>query len=144
GGRPIEIDLNDDMPLVRIDVRLVAEVVINLIENAAKYSPPGTAIRLGARFDADRLFISITNEGPGISTADIGRVFDKFYRGSLSSTKNITGTGMGLAIARGIVEAHGGAIEVTSRPGSGATFEFWIPTESKEVLETIGENTGIK
>ncbi|HUK90328.1 MAG TPA: ATP-binding protein, partial [Blastocatellia bacterium] len=133
-GRKVEIELDESMPLVKIDVRQIAEALTNLIENAAKYSKSGGAIRLGARLDAGSLMVSVSDEGPGIGRDDISRVFDKFYRGAPAVAGPSAGTGMGLAIARGIVQAHGGSIGVRSMPGQGATFEFSIPAEHKEAL----------
>jgi two-component system sensor histidine kinase KdpD len=134
----VATDLDPDLPLVKIDVRLIAEALTNLIENAAKYSAPRTLIRLGARLDDDRLIISVTDEGPGIGPDEIGQVFDKFYRGATQLAGRAAGTGMGLAIARGIVEAHGGSIRAESLHGHGARFEISIPTEHKKMLEGIG------
>lgn len=141
-GHRVAVDLDPDLPLVKIDVRLVAEALTNLIENAAKYSAPASQIRLGARLDNERLLISVVDEGPGIGSEEITRVFDKFYRGAGPKAKQVPGTGMGLAIARGIVEAHGGSIRAESIQGRGSTFEISIPAEQKQIVETIGAAKG--
>lgn len=115
--------------LVRIDSRLVAEALTNLVENAAKYSPPSSQIVLRAVAEDGDLTISVSDEGQGVALDERDRIFDKFYRGSRLSEHRSVGTGMGLAIARGIIEAHGGRIWVESTPGQGATFAFKMPVE---------------
>jgi two-component system sensor histidine kinase KdpD len=116
---------------VKLDARLVAEALTNLIENAAKYSPAGSAITIRTELNGGELIIRVNDEGMGITPDEIGHVFDKFYRGTHPSGKTINGTGMGLAITKGIIEAHGGRIWVDSRRGHGACFSFAIPVESK-------------
>jgi two-component system, OmpR family, sensor histidine kinase KdpD len=120
--------------LVLFDPQLLARVLRHLLENAARYSPPGSRIVLRSRRVAGRLEFAVEDSGPGIEAADLPLIFEKFYRGKHSSTKG-KGTGMGLAIARAILAAHGGGIEAASVPGQGATFRFWIPLEAKEVSE---------
>ncbi len=124
----------EDIPPLVFDRELVRRVIRHLIENAAKYSPPGTAIQVSAQLEDTRLSVSVVDEGPGIDEADRPFIFDKFYRGR-SLRKRVQGTGMGLAIARAIVTAHGGAIELSSRPGQGTAFTFWIPVETALALE---------
>jgi K+-sensing histidine kinase KdpD len=110
----IVLSLDDGLPAVRVDNRSVAEVVFTLVDNAAKYSAPGTEIKLGAStLDDQTVRLSVEDEGPGIPAELRERVFDKFFRAMRdgdSSTHQPSGTGMGLAIAKGIVEAHGGRI----------------------------------
>jgi len=128
--------LRDDLPLVSVDSRLVAEALTNIVENAAKYSPAGSRIVMDARVEAGVLLISVADEGPGIAPEEIGRIFDKFYRGPSSADRPSAGTGMGLAITRGIVEAHGGKVWV-ERKSTGVKFTISIPVESK-VAATVG------
>lgn len=123
---------SEDLPLVKVDSRLVAEALTNIVENAAKYSPPSSRIALDARVEAGNLIISVIDEGPGIGSEEIGRIFDKFYRGPSTASRPSAGTGMGLAITRGIVEAHGGTVRAESG-GEGARFTISIPVESKAV-----------
>jgi two-component system sensor histidine kinase KdpD len=127
----LTIDLDDELPIVRVDSRLIAEALANLVENAAKYSDPGSEIVMQGRIEEDNLIISVKDQGEGITPDEQARVFDKFYRGSRPGRRHREGTGMGLAIARGIVEAHGGRIWVESQPGKGAKFSFAIPIESQ-------------
>jgi two-component system sensor histidine kinase KdpD len=107
------------------DPRLLGRVFRHLLENAARYSPAGTRIRLTSRRIDGRLEFTVEDEGPGIETAELPFIFDKFYRGKKSAARG-KGTGMGLPIARAILAAHGGEIEVESSPGSGTTFRFWV------------------
>ena len=128
-GRPVTVDLPPALPAVALDRELVRRVLRHLLENAARYSPPGSAVRIGAILEPDRLLISITDQGQGIDDAEQAYIFDKFYRGSRQ--RLLHGTGMGLAIAKAILRAHGGAIEVRSRRDQGATFTFWLPVNSE-------------
>ena len=119
--------------LVKVDSRVIAETLVNLVENAARYSPPGTEIDISGRVEEDQLIIRVKDHGMGISSEEIHRVFDKFYRGQHLTGRQTNGTGMGLAIAKGIIQAHGGRIWLDSRVGHGATFSFAVPVESKPV-----------
>lgn len=134
-GHQIKVEIDDTMPLVKVDSLLIAEVLHNLVENAAKYSPGESLVLIKARIENDELIISVTDEGPGIATTELNRVFDKFYRGSQRQTERKDGTGMGLAIARGIINAHGGKIWVENGYPKGAIFAFAIPVEQKSVTE---------
>jgi two-component system, OmpR family, sensor histidine kinase KdpD len=130
----VSVALDEPTPVVKLDSRLVAEALANLVENAAKYSPADSAIIVRARVAGDELIISVTDQGSGIAPDEIGRIFGKFYRGRHPARRVSEGTGMGLAIARGIVEAHGGRIWVESAPAQGATFTIAIPVEYKRVM----------
>ncbi len=128
----MEVRLDDELPSVRVDERALSEVIYNVIDNAAKYSPAGTRIDLEARSGKDEtVTISIEDEGPGVPVDLRERVFDKFFRAMTDgdSGKRSTGSGMGLAIANGIIEAHGGRIwiEAASR-GQGARVVIVLPT----------------
>jgi K+-sensing histidine kinase KdpD len=132
----LEVWIEDEFPAVRIDEHAVAEVVYTLVDNAAKYSPPGTTIRVKAvPGDEGTMRVSVEDEGPGIAVETRERVFDKFFRamrdGDVGDRKS--GSGMGLAIARGIVEAHGGRIWIEDAEGkSGAKFVVELPTGDDE------------
>lgn len=117
--------------LAWFDAKLLGRVFRHLIENAARYSPPEGRIVLRSRRVAGRLEFDVEDDGPGIDKGDLPLIFEKFYRGKKSSRFG-KGTGMGLAIARAILVAHGGGIEVKSDPGEGATFTFWVPLVEKE------------
>lgn len=127
----ISVDLDDGLPLVKVDSRLIAEALTNLVENAAKYSPDGSEIVLHGRIDEDKMIINVADQGEGIDPDEQGRIFDKFYRSTRIGKHYKEGTGMGLSITRGIVEAHGGKIWVEGAAGQGSKFSFMIPVELK-------------
>ena len=104
----------------------IAEVLVQLLENAAKYSPPETPITITAEPAGKMVSISVADRGPGIDDMEQSLIFEKFYRGR-DQRYRIQGTGMGLAIAKAIVEAHGGTIGVTSQLDSGSVFHFTLP-----------------
>ena len=127
----VKCECGESLPPMLIDSRLIAEALSNLLENAVKYSPPGTEILIKARMQADDLIVSVTDQGPGIELQDRSRLFDKFYRGA--NQRNGGGTGMGLAIARGIIEAHKGKIWFETNPGKGTTFAFSLTVEGRRI-----------
>jgi K+-sensing histidine kinase KdpD len=139
-GRRVEVETEDSLPVARVDPRAVAEVVYALVDNAAKYSPPGSTVRIAARRgEGDMIEVSVEDEGPGVPPDLRERVFDKFFRadaaGVAAAGLRPTGTGMGLAIARGIVEAHGGHIRIEDAPRRGARFVFTLPIGDDEETE---------
>src|ERR1700678_1561156 len=121
----IEVHLPRDLPLVRIDALLIERVLVNLLENASKYTPPGSTIRLAAEVVADQLSVSVSDNGPGLPIGREEAVFQKFTRGERESAT--PGVGLGLSICRAIVESHQGKILATHRPGGGARFTFTLP-----------------
>jgi two-component system sensor histidine kinase KdpD len=121
----IEVHLPRDLPLVRIDALLIERVLVNLLENASKYTPPGSTIRLAAEVVADQLSVSVSDNGPGLPIGREEAVFQKFTRGERESAT--PGVGLGLSICRAIVESHQGKIIASHRPGGGARFTFTLP-----------------
>ena len=115
---------------VWFDAKLLGRVFRHLIENAALYSPPESRIVLRSRRVDGRLEFEVEDGGPGIDKVDLPHIFEKFYRGK-KGAKLGKGTGMGLAIARAIMLAHGGDIAVESNPEHGSTFRFWVPLVEK-------------
>jgi two-component system sensor histidine kinase KdpD len=113
------------------DPHLLGRVFRHLLENAARHTPPGTRIVLRSRRTGERLEFSVEDNGPGIDALDLPLIFEKFYRGKRGAIVG-KGSGMGLAIVRAILSAHGGAIEVSSIPGQGTSFRFWVPLIEKE------------
>jgi two-component system sensor histidine kinase KdpD len=113
------------------DPHLLGRVLRHLLENAANYTPPGSRISLSSRRDGDRLEFLVEDNGPGIDALDLPLIFEKFYRGKKGASAG-KGSGMGLAITRAILAAHGGGIEVSSVPGKGASFRFWVPLVERE------------
>jgi two-component system sensor histidine kinase KdpD len=124
-NHPVAIDLPEDLPSVSVDPVLVSQVLANLLDNAAKYTPANTPIRISAVADAAMVRVVVEDEGPGLPPGDPRLLFEKFQRGREESA--VVGAGLGLAICRAIVSAHGG--EITAGPGArgGARFEFTLP-----------------
>ncbi|MGQ0694612.1 MAG: ATP-binding protein, partial [Nitrospiraceae bacterium] len=118
-----------DLPLVLVDGVLLEQVVINLVENAVKYGPPGSAIDLSASGGDREVIVEVADRGPGIPFGEEARIFDKFYR---AKPAREGGVGLGLTICRGIVEAHGGRIWAENRSGGGALFRFSIPLPDQQ------------
>ena len=125
-GRDVGLDVAEDLPHVLADEELIQLVVRHLIDNAAKYSPSKSPLSISARVDGDCVVVGVRNQGEGISEWERSRIFEKFYRGA-GARERVPGTGMGLAITRDIVLAHGGQIRVESIPGEGAEFFFSLP-----------------
>jgi len=123
---PIQISLQDGLPMVTMDTVLISQVLDNLLDNACKYSPPGSPIGIQATAQKDCVTISMVDRGIGIPSGDLERIFDKFYRAQQPQPA-VTGTGLGLSICKGIVEAHGGRIWAENNPDGGATLSFTLP-----------------
>jgi two-component system, OmpR family, sensor histidine kinase KdpD len=124
----VEVVASATLPRVRMDVQRIREVLMHLLENAGKYSAPGIPIKVTSEVKGDRLVTSVADRGPGIDSFEQSLIFEKFYRGQ-HQRYTAPGTGMGLAIAKVIVEAHGGTIGVVSQLGSGSVFSFALPLE---------------
>jgi two-component system sensor histidine kinase KdpD len=124
-SHPLTITVEPDLPLLRFDYVQIAQVLVNLIENAVKYTADGTPIAVAARQVPGAIEVSVHDDGPGIPPEHQLRLFDKFYRAHAGTAAS--GSGIGLAISKGLVEAHGGHISVESEPGSGTTFHFTLP-----------------
>ncbi len=131
--RKIEVLIPPDLPPVNADPELLGIVLWQVLSNALRYTPPGSTVTIRASFTAEAVTVGIEDQGPGISREDQTHIFDKFYRSKLHRDA-VPGTGMGLAIAREIVRAHGGKIWVESESGKGAVFSFTLPLAQKGVL----------
>lgn len=125
----LEIEIPDALPELRMDLDRITEVLVHLLDNAAKYSPPNTPIQITAELRDSAVVTSVADHGPGIDQMEQEMIFEKFYRGR-DQRMIIQGTGMGLPIAKAIVELHGGKIGVTSQLGRGSLFYFSLPTSS--------------
>jgi len=125
-GRPVEVRLNPDVTPVVADFDRARDVLMKLVENANLYSPKGQAITISAEQSGDQVTTSVADHGPGIDDFEQGMIFDKFYRGK-DQRYSVRGSGMGLPIAKAIVNAHRGNISVTSQLGSGSVFSFSLP-----------------
>jgi signal transduction histidine kinase len=137
---PYEMQFPDRFPYIEGDQVRVTQLLLNLLENAAKYAPAGTPILIEGRVDGDTVVISVTDHGPGLSSEQAEHIFDKFYRVDSGLTRATEGTGLGLALCRGVVEAHGGEISVHSRPGEGCTFTVRLQamTQREHVVPMLG------
>jgi two-component system sensor histidine kinase KdpD len=129
--RNVTVDIAADVPRVDADAELLELALRQLIDNAVKYSPAGSPVTVKARHEEGRIVVSVRNEGAGIPEASQSRIFERFFR-EAETAQNVPGTGMGLSIARDIVQAHDGQIWVESSPGRGAEFFVALPSERKE------------
>jgi two-component system sensor histidine kinase KdpD len=125
-GHPVGLDLPPDLPLLRLDFRLMEHALSNLLLNAAAYTPLGSPIRVGIRTGAGRLILTVSDQGPGLPPEDLERVFDKFYRVPGSPAG---GTGLGLFITRSLVQAHGGEVRASNQAAGGAAFSIELPVD---------------
>ena len=127
-GRRVVVSIAEDIPLVKVDGVLIEQAISNIVLNAAQYTPPGTAITMGADFESGSLIVTVDDEGPGIPEDSLKKIFEKFYRAPGSRAG---GTGLGLSIVSGFVMAHGGTVTVRNRPEGGARFTVRLPVENK-------------
>jgi two-component system sensor histidine kinase KdpD len=138
----VRTSIPEDLPPVELDYLMIDQVLTNLIENALRYTPAGSPLEIAAAATATELLVSVADRGPGIPSRDLERVFDKFYRvmdrGHEAGATG--GTGVGLSVCRGLVEAHGGRIWAAHRQGGGAIFCFTLPLQSAENLQSEVEN----
>jgi two-component system phosphate regulon sensor histidine kinase PhoR len=123
----IKKELTSDLPSVRVDSERVKQVLVNLVHNAIKFTPPGGSITISSRYDDKYVSIEVTDTGTGISRNDLPHIFERFYKADRARSGG--GTGMGLAIAKHVVEAHGGNIRAESREGKGSTLSFSLPRQ---------------
>ncbi|MGZ9163801.1 MAG: DUF4118 domain-containing protein [Anaerolineales bacterium] len=126
--RKVHVDMPADFPLVPMDFTLMVQVLVNVLENAVKYSPEYCSIEVSAELENDKARIKIGDRGEGIPPEDLSRIFDKFYR--VQRPESVSGTGLGLAISKGIVEAHGGQINAHARAGGGTVIAVELPLQS--------------
>ncbi|MEX2047452.1 MAG: ATP-binding protein [Chloroflexota bacterium] len=133
-GHRLEVRVPDDLPPVPLDYVEIDQVLSNLIENAARHTPPGSAIVVAARVEGDEAVVEVADDGPGIGIDAMDRLFKPFLRGA--GREGARGSGLGLAVARGLVEAHGGRIAVRNRPEGGALFAFTLPLDREATPAT--------
>ena len=134
-GHQVKLDIPADLPMLELDPVLFEQVLFNLFDNAAKYAPAGSLIRIEARQEGSLVRLAVVDEGPGIAPEDLEHIFDKFYRVHAGDRQR-AGTGLGLAICRGFIEAMGGAIVAENRRDrSGAVFTLSLPVATAEVRQ---------
>ncbi len=126
-ARQIRVEVAPGIPPVSVDFVLIVHVLVNLLDNALKYSPENSPLEIQASLAEQTVQIAVLDRGTGIPSEDLGHIFDKFFR--VQRSKPMTGTGLGLAICKGIVEAHGGRIWATLRAGGGTSIIFELPLE---------------
>jgi two-component system, OmpR family, phosphate regulon sensor histidine kinase PhoR len=129
-GLSIETDCAPDLPLLEGDFRSVQEILLNLLDNAIRYSSPGGRIRISAAAHGTKIMLSVTDTGIGIPKAEQDRIFERFYRADAARSRESGGTGLGLSITKHLVEAHGGHIKVESEIGRGSVFTVFLPLRS--------------
>ncbi|OLN31840.1 Osmosensitive K+ channel histidine kinase KdpD [Desulfosporosinus metallidurans] len=140
-SRPLDINVQPELPLVRADFILIEQVLINLLDNALKYSEQDSKIVVSTQKRGKQVETAVANRGQGIPETDLSKVFDKFYR--LNSPLQVSGTGLGLAICKGIIEAHGGEIWAENNKLGGVTITFTIPLSSKSLGRVPVMNEGV-
>jgi two-component system, OmpR family, sensor histidine kinase KdpD len=123
-GREVPIVLPDDLPLLSIDPILIQQLFVNVLENAAKYTPPGSAVEVRAAREGGTLVVDVADHGLGIPSGEEERVFERFHR---AAKPGVRGVGLGLPIARAIAQAHGGRLTASNRGGGGAVFRLTLP-----------------
>jgi two-component system sensor histidine kinase KdpD len=130
---PVSVALPPDLPLVNVDPVLIEQVFANLLENVVKYTPRGTPVEISARKIGPRIAVDVADSGPGIPPGEEAKLFDKFYR--LQREAPQSGVGLGLAICKAIIAAHGGTISAANRPAGGAVFRFELPAGEPPTVE---------
>jgi two-component system sensor histidine kinase KdpD len=138
-GREVRVDVTAELPLVHFDAISIEQVLMNLLDNALEYTPPGSPIEIKANRTEGGVAVEVLDRGPGLPSGAEQRVFEKFFRAHPVGESGRRGIGLGLAISRGIVEAHGGKITADNRPGGGARFVFTIPVNgTPPVVNALG------
>jgi len=130
-GFKFEKELAVNLPEVKVDSESISEAIINLIDNAVKYSNDNKEVILRTGYSNNNIFIEVSDKGIGIASEHQKKIFEKFYRVSSGLVHNVKGSGIGLSLVKQIVDAHNGKIELSSKPGEGSTFRIFIPVDSK-------------
>ena len=120
----------DDLPEVEADKEALAQAVLNLVNNAIKYSRDEKYLRLDLHREGDKVLLSVTDRGIGVAKGEQKKIFEKFYRAEDSLVHETKGSGLGLALVQHIMQAHGGSVEVESAPGKGSTFTLVLPVRN--------------
>jgi signal transduction histidine kinase len=128
-GIALELTVDPGLPDLLIDGPRVTDAVLNLVENALKYSPSSSRVSVTARAAGGEVQVTVSDQGAGIHKDDLPRIFEPYYRGRLGDRESVRGTGLGLALVQATAAAHGGRVEVASGPGRGSRFTLCLPIE---------------
>ena len=139
GSQTLSEEVPPGLPLIDVEPDRIRQILVNLLTNAHEYSPEGASIRVSARALGAEVEIDVTDDGPGIPTEQLERIFDRFTRGDAGLTQRVGGTGLGLAISKSLVELHGGSISAESTFGHGSTFRFRLPIATAPALGVDGQ-----
>jgi two-component system, OmpR family, sensor histidine kinase KdpD len=139
---PVQVTTPDDLPLLWVAAELIEQVLVNLLENAVRYTPPGSRLEITAHSDGHTIEISVADNGPGLIPGSEAKVFDKFYRGRKIVADGQRGIGLGLPICQGIIKAHGGDIRAVNRPTGGAEFIISLPCR-EQTLDTTSNSSNL-
>ena len=137
-GVIIKENIENDLPLCILDAEAYERALLNLLDNAVKYSPEDKVIEISVRLQVDSIIIAVSDHGIGISKRESEKIFEKFYRSPLLNGRKIPGSGIGLTLVKEIVEAHGGMIKVESKIGKGSTFILSFPLSKKSTQKSDG------
>ena len=139
GEHAVSVNCEDDLLLVRADGRLIMQVITNIVDNAMKYTPPGTPVSITAGRNGNMAEVMIADEGEGIPDEEKEKIFDKFYCGSHKIADNRRSLGLGLYLCKAVIEAHGGTIRVEDNRPKGAVFSFTLPLEEVSYHEQVSD-----
>jgi two-component system sensor histidine kinase KdpD len=135
----VQTDISHELPLIHVDGLLLEQVLVNLLDNAVRYTPPGSTIEIAARKSADAVEVRVADNGPGLPPGSEVKVFDKFFRAASAAPDARRGVGLGLSICRSIVQAHGGQISAYNRAGGGAEFVVLLPCKRESPQVRLDE-----
>jgi two-component system sensor histidine kinase KdpD len=142
GARLVEVDVPDDLPTVEVDLRSMQRVLVNLVQNAHKYSPHDARIHISADVHDGMLELRVDDHGRGIPVNERKQIFEPFYRRTSAAESSVPGKGLGLAICRSIVTAHGGEIQAGDLPGGGARFTVALPLKDLSGQASVASQVG--
>jgi len=130
-GFTLEVNVAEDLPEVTADKEALGQALLNLVNNAIKYSRDEKYLRLDVRRDGERVLLAVTDRGIGVAKGEQKKIFEKFYRAENSLVHETKGSGLGLALVQHIMQAHGGSVEIESAPGKGSTFTLVLPIKKR-------------